>query len=218
VAQNQPALRTDAARNRRALTEAARDVFGERGLDAPFDDIARRACIGNATLYRHFPTRSSLIAAVFADSMQDIIDAGRTNLENPDTWAGFADHVLFLCSLQASSRALADLFTTAITGAPELEKLRRRAHDIFIRLANQAKEHGQLRADFQPEDLALILMANAGLIHRTANTAPDGWKRVVHYVLDGLREESATTPAPPSPGLAAVRAAMAERASLLRCN
>src|ERR1700710_1317765 len=57
-------LRSDAARNRDALVEAAREVFGERGLAAPLDEIARRAGIGNATLYRHFADRRALAHAV----------------------------------------------------------------------------------------------------------------------------------------------------------
>src|SRR5215211_7734990 len=64
-------LRTDAARNRAALVAAAREVMAERGLEAPLDEIARRAGIGNATLYRRFPRRVDLIAAVFADRMAD---------------------------------------------------------------------------------------------------------------------------------------------------
>jgi hypothetical protein len=52
------------ARNRAALVDAARAVMAERGLGAPLDEIARRAGIGNATLYRRFPRRIDLIAAV----------------------------------------------------------------------------------------------------------------------------------------------------------
>ncbi len=68
-------LRSDAERNRRALVRAARAVFGERGLDAPLDEIARRAEVGNATLYRRFPTRCALLAAVFADTLEDVVAA-----------------------------------------------------------------------------------------------------------------------------------------------
>jgi AcrR family transcriptional regulator len=211
-------LRADAARNRRALIDTARETFGRRGLDAPLDEIARQAGIGNATLYRHFPTRQDLIAAVYADAVHDIVAACDRALEEPDPWAAFAGHVMFVCRLQAESRGLADLLTTRINTVPELERLRARAYRGFERLADRAKDNGSLRHDFQPEDLAVLMMANAGLIHRTATEAPRAWTRLVSFVLDGLRQEAAVGEAPPSPGLRAVRAAMAAGAGVRRCS
>lgn len=211
-------LRSDAARNRVAIVESARALFSSRGLEAPLDEIARHAGVGNATLYRHFPTRCALIAAVFARTLAEIVEACERGLANPDPWAGFADHVVFLCRLQAHDRGLADLMTTRITGAPDLEKLRTRSQEGFRRLAERAKEAGVLRADFGTEDLAILLMANAGVIHRTASTAPSAWERLVHYALDGLRRSPANTPSPASPGLRAVRAAMEQQAALIGCS
>ena len=188
--------RADAARNRRALLDAARAVFGDRGLEAALDEIARRAGVGNATLYRHFPSRCALVAAVFADTLHDVAAAARTALANPDPWDGFRDYVTFLCKLQAADRGLADLLTTAISGAPELEDLRANAYDDFVRIVERAKQAGGLRADFQPDDLVLLLMGNAGLVHRTAGAAPAAWERMLSYTLDGLRESAATSSAP----------------------
>ncbi len=201
-------LRSDAARNRRLLLETARRLFGSRGLDVPFDEIAQQAGLGNATLYRHFPSRCDLIAAVFAETLQEVVDACERALDNPDPWEGLASHVTHLCQLQAEDRGLADLLTTRMSAVPELGQLRARAFDLLVRLADRAKDDGTLRADFQPEDLMLLLMANAGLIDRTADLAPGAWKRLVAYTLDGLRHNTHLTPAPASPGLAAMRAAM----------
>ncbi|WP_199701945.1 TetR/AcrR family transcriptional regulator [Jiangella rhizosphaerae] len=53
---------------------AAAKVFAEAGPDAPLDDVARRAGVGNATLYRHFPTRRALLAAVYADELAGLRD------------------------------------------------------------------------------------------------------------------------------------------------
>jgi AcrR family transcriptional regulator len=207
-------LRADAARNRRAIIATAGELYGQRGLDTPFDEIARAAGVGNATLYRHFPSRCALVAAVFADTMRRIVAAGAQALGNPDPWDGFAGHVRFLCQLQATDRGLADLLTTGVSGAPELEELRTRAFRDFVRIANRAKASGSLRADFVPEDLVLLLMANAGLVHRTADAAPKAWERFVDFALDGLRAAAATPTARP-PGRAAVNRAMANRGHLL---
>lgn len=67
-------MRADGRRNREALVTAAAKVFAEAGPDAPLDDVARRAGVGNATLYRHFPTRRALLAAVYADELEALRD------------------------------------------------------------------------------------------------------------------------------------------------
>jgi AcrR family transcriptional regulator len=209
--------RSDAERNHRSVIVAARYVFGQRGLDAPLDEIARRATLGNATLYRHFPTRCALVAAVFADTLQDVVDAAQRALDDPDPWDGFVSHVMFMCQTQASDRGLADLLTTTIPGAPHLEALRKRAYQAFVRIVDRAQSTGALRADFEAEDLILLLMANAGLIHRTAETAPMAWQRLVSYALDGMRGPGSTV-APRSPGAAALKRAMADQAALFGCT
>jgi AcrR family transcriptional regulator len=203
VAMSSQALRADAERNRRQLVDAARVVYAERGLDAPLDEIARRAGVGNATLYRRFPTRCQLIAAVFADTLREVVDATGRALADPDPWQGFTGHLTFLCQLQAGNRALADLLTATLSGADELEQLRGRALRGLTRLIDRAKASGDLRADFGHQDVVLLLMANAGLIERTADAAPAAWRRHLSYVLAGLRSTAAppgaagpTAPAP----------------------
>jgi AcrR family transcriptional regulator len=203
-------LRADAARNRQAIIESAGALYGQRGLDVPFDEIARLAGVGNATLYRHFPSRCDLVAAVFADTLRRVVAAAAEALAAADPWDGFAGHVRFLCRLQATDRGLADLLTTAVTGAPELEALRAQAYAGLVRIADRAKASGALRTDFVPEDIVWLLMANAGLVHRTADAAPKAWSRFVDLALDGLRS-AAATPATRSPGRAAVRRAMSRR-------
>src|SRR5689334_22040791 len=73
--------RTDAARNAGLLLAAAKELFDERGPDVPLDDVARRAGVGNATLYRHFPTRRDLIVAVYADEVTALCEQGAALLE-----------------------------------------------------------------------------------------------------------------------------------------
>jgi AcrR family transcriptional regulator len=201
--------RADATRNRQAILATARQVYGQRGLDAPIDEIARQAGVGNATVYRHFPSRCVLVAAVFADVLRRITDAAQEALAEPDPWTGFATHVRFLCHLQATDRGLADLLTTEVAGAPELEQLRASAYQSLVRLTVRAQAANALRADFVPEDLVVLLMANAGLVHRTATAAPTAWRRFVDLCLDGLRANAASTAAPP-PGRRAIQHAMTQ--------
>ncbi|MFI5099800.1 MAG: TetR/AcrR family transcriptional regulator [Actinomycetes bacterium] len=213
----QPVLRADAERNRLALVAAAREVFGERGLDAPLDEIARRAGVGNATLYRRFPSRHDLVAAVFADTLRDVLTVMHRSLDDPDPWSGFRDYVSFVCGLQSADRGLADLLTTRLTGAPELEELRAQAYVGFVRLVARAKAAGALRADYAPQDLVLLLMANAGLVRRTADHASSASPRFVSLALDGLRADAATVAAA-SPGEPAVVAAMTALGQSFGCG
>lgn len=74
-------LRADARRNRELLVAAAREVFDAQGADASLDEIARRAGTGNATLYRHFPTRRELIVAVYASEVADLCAPADTGEE-----------------------------------------------------------------------------------------------------------------------------------------
>jgi AcrR family transcriptional regulator len=204
-----PTLRADAARNRDAIIAAARAVFAQHGLGAPLDEIARRAGVGNATLYRRFPTREELVQSALREPMTEYVAAAEEALADPDPWAGFRDYLLRLFQLQARDRGLADLLvTTTRTSDGELERLRGTAFALTKQLIARAQDAGELRADFRHQDLPLLLMANAGLVEHTQTAAPDSWRRVAAFLLDGLQARAAT-PAPPAPSERAVLRVMA---------
>ena len=200
-------LRADAARNRAAIVEAAGAVFAEHGLDAPLDDIARRAGTGNATLYRRFPTRGDLIAAVFAERMAEHLDAVEAGLAEAGPWDGFASYVKAAAAMQARDRGIADLVTMDVATAPEIERLRARAFDGLVRLVERAHAAGVLRADFTTQDVVLLLMANAGLVERAHGISAEASARLIHVLLDGFRA-SAASAGPPAPSAERTRLAM----------
>ena len=178
-------LRADAARNRAALLAAARQVFGEQGLDASLDEIARRAGVGNATLYRRFPTRRDLVAAVFAEHRAAQLELAERALRHGDPWAAFAGYVTALCELQAADRGLSEiLVTVTFDGDDRLGELRALSYRRAALVIRRARVAGVLRPDFRLPDLALLLMANAGVAHRAAD--PRAWRRQLALVLDGL--------------------------------
>lgn len=178
--------RADALRNRNQAIESAREVLAERGLDAPLDEIARRAGIGNATLYRHFPARCDLLGAVCADTLREIAAAGERALSDEDPWAAFTGHLAWVCELCARDRALADLLTTDKPPSDELATLRARAVGAMQALMDRARDEGVLRADCDKRDVVLILKATAGLMQRS-DDQPDVWRRHLRLVLDGMR-------------------------------
>ncbi len=210
-------LRSDAARNRAALVATAREVMAERGLEVPLDDIARRAGIGNATLYRRFPRRIDLVAAVFADRMVDHARAVQAALEATDPWDGFRGYMEAAAELQLHDLGIADLMTMDVSMAPEIEALRNRAFHGLVEVIERAKAAGALRADATPEDVLVMLQANAGLVTRAHHAAGEASRRLIRVLLDGLRAEAAT-PGPTAPSPRRMRAAMREhsrRAGLL---
>src|SRR5919202_951479 len=99
-----PGLRTDARRNRRRLLESAREVMREQGLDASLGEIARRAGVGNATLYRHFPTREALCEAVFAEYGSELEEISERVLRIPDAWEALATWLEETCVAFATDR------------------------------------------------------------------------------------------------------------------
>ena len=208
VAAKRP-LRADAQRNRDAVLRAAWETFETEGVLASLDGIALKAGVGNATLYRHFPTREELVQAALLVPMTEYLAAAEEGLADPDPWTGFRDYLLRLFQLQARDRGLADLLVTTVrTPSGELEELRGAALEVTRQLIRRAQDAGELRADFRHQDLPLLLMANAGLVARTQNQAPDSWRRVAAFLLDGLQARAAT-PAPPSPSERAVLRVMA---------
>jgi len=204
-----PALRSDAERNRRRLVEAAQAVFAETGLSAPLEDIADRAGVGIATLYRRFPTREDLIAATYAAMLAEFAETVEAAVSGPDAWSAFTGCMERMCAMQAENRGFARVMTMFLPLSAEAAKLRERTGDALRILIQRAQEAGALRADFVVEDVPLLLMANAGVLNETWSAAPDAWRRQLAYMLDAYAVRSdRTRPLPAAPTRDEIRCAM----------
>lgn len=187
--------RADAERNRARILTAAREMFGASGLQVPMSEVARRADVGIATLARNFADREELIAATFGATMTAYADAADTALADPDPWHGFCVYVETVCAMQAADRGFGAVLTMTFPTAPEFEAERSRAYRAVVQLVKKAKTAGGLRADFSPQDLPLMLMANAGVVSATGDAAPEAWRRLVGYLLQACSAEH-TRPLP----------------------
>jgi AcrR family transcriptional regulator len=157
------ALRSDALDNRERILDAARAAFAAEGLDVPMREIARRAGVAPATLYRRFPTKENLATEAFADEMRGchaILDEG---LADPDPWRGFCLVFEKLCELHARNRGFTAAFLSTFPGAMDLAADRRSALNSLAELVRCAKDAGRLRHDVALDDLILMLMANRGI-------------------------------------------------------
>ena len=159
-------LRSDAQDNRERILDAARAVFAAQGLNVPMREIARRAGVGPATLYRHFPTKEMLATEAFTDQMracQAIVDEG---LASPDPWHGFCLVIEKICELHARNRGFTAAFMSAFPRAMDFAASRDNTLNSAAELARRAQDAGHLRPDFVLDDLILVFMANRG-IHAT---------------------------------------------------
>jgi AcrR family transcriptional regulator len=156
-------LRSDAQDNRERILQVARAVFAAEGLDVPMREIARRAGVGPATLYRRFPTKETLVTEAFTEQMgrcHAIVDEG---LADPDPWRGFCHVLEEICELHARDRGFTAAFISAYPDAMDFAAGREYALKSIADLARRAKAAGHLRPDFVLDDLILILMANSGI-------------------------------------------------------
>lgn len=191
-------LRSDAERNRLAIVRAAREVFAEQGIEAPMAEVARRAGVGIATLFRRFPGRDDLVAEVFGEQMTAYADAVETALADLDPWHGFCRYVEQVAGMQAADRGFTDVLTMTFPMASGLEGERSRAFRGFRKLVARAKGAGRLRPDFDDKDLIILLMANAGVVTATHEIAPGASPRFVAYLLQAFDAEHAKPlPRPP---------------------
>lgn len=187
-------MRADARENRARLLTVARELFAERGLDVPMAAIARRAGVGVATLYRRFPTRESLVLEAFTKQFEVCQAVLEEALTDPDPWRGFCTVIEEVCLLQARDRGFTAAF---VAGFPDLHsEVRDRTWHGFVALVQRAKDSGQLRADFSPHDLTLVLMANGGLTGVPAETAVAASRRLCAYLLEAFREGTDELPPP----------------------
>ena len=197
IAGEQRPMRRHARRNHERLVEAAREVFGDQGVEAPLDAIARRAGVGIGTLYRHFSTREALVEAIFERRIGELVAVADAALAEPDGWTAFAGLLERTLELQAGDRVLKEVFLRHPPPPGRLasvrEDLRRRLEEVVAR----AQARGELRADFTFADLALLLWSFRPVIDATAAVAPDAWRRHLHLLLDGLRAPAATPQSQP---------------------
>jgi AcrR family transcriptional regulator len=178
-------LRRDAAANRERLLEAAERVFAAHGLEASVEEIARVAGVGMGTLYRRFPTKDALIAAL----VHDVLDRMESLAEEA---AARVDGTGLEFFLEASSAyqaqhcgCLPRLWATA-TDPGSVVQVRR----SIAGLLQDAKAHGRVRRDVTPTDLTVIMWSVRGVIETTSEVAPDAWRRHLDILIAGLRPAS----------------------------
>ena len=192
-------LRSDARENRDLLITAARELFTIRGIDVPLGAIARRAGLSPATLYRRFPTRHELVAAVFAEQLAECDAVLARAVADEDPWRGLVRLLTTVTEMQARSRGFSAAFLARYPGAVDVEVTSIRAEEGLADLVQRAKDAGTLRPDFDHSDVYLLLLAVDPLAAQPASTAVAAARRLVAYVLQAARAGHTAPLPPPAP-------------------
>jgi AcrR family transcriptional regulator len=187
-------LRADAARNAERILRAAREIYGEFGPEAPIEAIARRAGVGERTLYRRFPTKAELIRATLdqciAEDLTPTIEAVRGADDPLHALAQLIDAAI---SLGAREHNLLTAARRAGSLTPDISTLLDEALD---ELAHRGQQAGVVRADLVTDDLPrLVAMLHSVLWTMDSNS--DGWRRYVALMLDAISVDD-RRPLPPA--------------------
>jgi len=179
-------LRADARRNREAVMGAAKRLFADEGLDAQMPDIAKAAKVGVGTVYRHFPTKDDLIAALAAERFERLAEKAEEALEADDPWDSFCDFIRFAAEIQADDRGLCEVMASR----PEVMDTSARAvglDKLSERLVKRAQRSGDLRKDVTWEDVPMIACGLGSITQAEIGPAAGRWPRLLEIILDGLR-------------------------------
>lgn len=176
-------LRADARQNHARLISAATEAFAEKGADAPLEDIARRAGVGIGTLYRHFPNRLDLQAAVFRTQVRAICDQGDALTRTGSPGPAFASWARALAAYLVTKRGLSRTLIDAVGVESELiTSCWTTMRETTERLLVNAQRAGVIRSDVTAMDVMR-------LIHGVAVSSEKDRERTDHLLsitLDGL--------------------------------
>lgn len=168
---------------------AARAAFAESGTDVPLDEIARRAGVGVATLYRRFPNKDDLLRAIvewrYAEQVESVI---KLALADSDPWHGF------VATLDAALTVAAEEHGTIKASRDPgrlVESIMARFFPDLATLVRRGQDAGLIRTDLTPDDLPpLVYMLISTL--RLTRPGSEDWRRYLSLLLDALRPSSAS--------------------------
>jgi AcrR family transcriptional regulator len=150
-------LRADAERNRQRLIEAATAIFCERGLEVGVGEIAERACVGRGTLFRNFPSKEHLIAAVVVERIRESIDRGRALLDAPDPGEALFELIDQSVGRSQTDRALFEALDDAWLTNDEIRAAHGELLGVLDGLVSRAQQAGAVRPDVGAVDVLMMV-------------------------------------------------------------
>jgi AcrR family transcriptional regulator len=180
-------LRADAIRNRERILRAAAEVFAAKGVSVPIDLVAERAGVGVGTLYRHFPTKEALFAAIVGGQVGELASAARAAQRGPDPGRALFEFIGLLANQAASRHDLLDALEQAgveVESAVATQMVGLAAG--IAGLLERAMAQGAVRTDVGAEDVLGLVVGTCHGIRRMGGDAATAC-RLVAIVCEGLR-------------------------------
>jgi len=182
-------LRTDGLRNRDLLLAAAKAAFAELGPDVPPGDVAKRAGVGVGTLYRHFPTRDELVAAVYERDVEQLTQAADTLLGEHSAEEALALWLGQVIGYVAEKRVIAPALRTDTGAGAQLHASSEATLSAALRrMVDAAQRAGAIRAGIRFDDVARMM---AGIC---AGSGQRGWEASARRLLDVMMAGLRATP------------------------
>lgn len=180
-------LRSDAQRNLERILAAASEIFREVGPDASVAEVAERAGVGTATIFRRFPTKSDLIGAVVEAELTSLLSRVEAAVVGDDPGAALRDFVATAVESYVGDRCLCDTVGGELFERPRIAALATRLFEALDRLVRKAQKSGAIRKDVTAADIGFFVRALGQAGSTLERTDPGAWRRYVAIVLDGLR-------------------------------
>jgi AcrR family transcriptional regulator len=150
-------MRADAERNRRRLLDAATQIFCERGLDVGVGEIAHQAGVGRGTLFRNFPSKEHLIAAIVVERMHESIGRGKAALDAPDAGQALFDLIEQSVGRSQTDRALFDAIADTWLANDEIREVHGELLGMLDALVRRAQAEGAVRDDISAVDVLMMV-------------------------------------------------------------
>ncbi|ACZ21898.1 transcriptional regulator, tetR family [Sanguibacter keddieii DSM 10542] len=175
------ALRSDAARSRARILDAARTL--DRAT-LRLNDVAREAGVGVGTVYRHFPTVHALVEALSADTLDTMLATSRRAAADPDPGDGLALYLRSALTLQLEDGGLQAVLLSPDDEAESVRTAKREIFESFTSVLESARAAGIVRPDLTVDHLAHLV---CGIEHAVRLGTPDDFPLLLQVMLDGLR-------------------------------
>jgi AcrR family transcriptional regulator len=177
--------RRDARRNGERIVQAALDVLAEKGFDAGIPEIAARAGVGRATVYRMFPTKAGLLGAVVVHELRPWIERLEAAGTAPDPEGILRRVMEDLFAHRATNRAVLDALRNP--PSPAAEAALSQMVSLMERLLRAAQAEGTARADVTVADLRVLVGGSIQQLSQVGDTDPARWRHTAGLVMDALR-------------------------------
>jgi AcrR family transcriptional regulator len=187
-------LRADAERNRRRLIEAATAIFCDRGLDIGVGEIAQEAGVGRGTLFRNFPTKEHLIAAVVVDRMNDSVLRGRAALQASDPGQGLFELIDQSIGRVATDRALFDAIGDAWLTNDVIRAAHTELMGVLDELVTRAQAGGAVRSDIGAVDVLMMIKGVCEAMRSFQHIDPDVGMRQLDLLWSAIAAPGAQRP------------------------